>query len=75
MENLIIRQALPEDAPAIMELIIHLAEFEKMPHGPEINAKILEEDLRREAVLVKVAFHGTNCIGYVLHSHFPVLLY
>lgn len=63
----IIRQAVPEDAPAIMELIRHLAEFEKMSDGPEIGVETLQEDLKREAVFVKLAFHGIKCVGMVLY--------
>lgn len=67
MTDFIIRQALPDDAPAILELINDLAHFEQMPNGPKIGVDMLKEDLKRGAVYVKLAFHGIKCVGMVLY--------
>ncbi|KAI6238736.1 GCN5-related N-acetyltransferase domain containing protein [Aphelenchoides fujianensis] len=62
-----IRQATPEDAHFIAELIQELADFEKMPDGPQLTVENLADDLRREAVFVKLAFSGEKCAGMVLY--------
>ncbi|KAI6191062.1 N-acetyltransferase domain-containing protein [Aphelenchoides bicaudatus] len=50
-----------------MELIQSLADFEKMPEGPEIGVKTIHDDLQRGAVFVKLAFQGIKCAGMVLY--------
>ncbi|KAI6197648.1 hypothetical protein M3Y94_01250000 [Aphelenchoides besseyi] len=63
----IIRQAQPEDAHFIAELIQELADFEKMGDCPELTIEMLSEDLRRGAVYVKLAFSGEKCAGMCLY--------
>ncbi|KAI1731023.1 diamine acetyltransferase 2 [Ditylenchus destructor] len=52
-----IHVATPKDAASIRSLIQELADFEKMPDGPEISADQLAEDLKRGALHSFVAYH------------------
>ncbi|XP_076063903.1 thialysine N-epsilon-acetyltransferase-like [Oratosquilla oratoria] len=67
MEGIQIRAAERGDCPAICELIQELADYEKMPDGPKIDAKTLEEDGFGECPFYKcfVAV-DKKLIGYVL---------
>lgn len=67
MADFIIRQASPDDAPIILELVKDLAEYEKMPNGPKIGAETLADDLKRGAVYVKLAFSGKKTAGMTLY--------
>jgi GNAT superfamily N-acetyltransferase len=65
-----IRQATPEDAQLVMDLVQELADYEEMPNGPKITADHMKADLARGAVFVKLAFCGEECAGLTLY-YFP----
>ncbi|XP_071442719.1 thialysine N-epsilon-acetyltransferase isoform X2 [Hetaerina americana] len=44
MSKIIVREATKDDCVGIRSLIQELADFEKMPDGPQIDASVLEED-------------------------------
>ncbi|KAH7711061.1 GNAT domain containing protein [Aphelenchoides avenae] len=64
--DFMITKATPGDAQAIMGLIQELADFEKMPHGPQINAETVAADIKRNAVFGYVARQGEEVAGMAL---------
>ncbi|XP_069941962.1 thialysine N-epsilon-acetyltransferase isoform X2 [Cherax quadricarinatus] len=63
-----IREAKRKDCSGIRKLIQDLADYEKMPEGPQIDAKTLQEDSFGEMTFYKafVAEEADTLVGYVL---------
>lgn len=68
MFEITIRRARREDCEAIIALIQELADFEKMPDGPQIDHKTLERDGfdGQPLYLCNVATFDEKVIGYTL---------
>ncbi|XP_011647225.1 diamine acetyltransferase 2 [Pogonomyrmex barbatus] len=68
MSEIIIRKARREDCQAIITLIQELADYEKMPDGPQIDHKTLERDGFGEQPLYfcNVATSDEKIIGYAI---------
>ncbi|XP_011691503.1 PREDICTED: diamine acetyltransferase 2-like [Wasmannia auropunctata] len=68
MSEIIIRRARREDCKAIRALIQELADYEKMPDGPEINYDTLERDGfdGQPLYLCNVATSNEKVIGYTI---------
>ncbi|XP_046396866.1 thialysine N-epsilon-acetyltransferase [Ischnura elegans] len=73
MNNFIIREAVKEDCKEIRRLIQELADFEKMPNGPQIDTKVLEDDgFNSEhpifgCIVAEVDGENKEMIGYALY--------
>ncbi|XP_018307258.1 uncharacterized protein [Mycetomoellerius zeteki] len=68
MSEIIVRKARREDCEAIRTLIQELADYEKMPNGPEIDYKTLERDgfEGQPLYFCNVATSDEKIIGYTL---------
>jgi len=68
MSEIIIRKARREDCEAIRTLIQELADYEKMPDGPQIDYKTLERDGfdGQPLYFCNVATSNEKVIGYTL---------
>lgn len=64
-----IRQALPEDAHYVMDLIKLLAEYEKMPDQVKLDEETLTKDIKRDAVRVKLCFFQDKLAGMALYFY------
>mgnify|MGYP006280124601 CR=1 FL=1 len=68
-----IRRATPDDAPTLVQLILELAEYEKLRHEAEPDAEALRRQLapdaqpRCEALLAEA--EGGEAVGFALFFH------
>ena len=63
-----VRPAIPDDAEAIMALIIELAEFEQLRHQVTGTAELLAKHLGGDSPAIEglVAVQGQDLLGYAL---------
>ncbi len=70
MNKLVIRSAEKSDIPAILNLIIELAEYEKLSEQVKATEEILEENLfNRKFAEVLIAEYDNEIAGQVLFFH------
>lgn len=70
-DKLLIRKALPEDAPAILSLIMELAEYEKLIDEVKVTLNDLEKILHNKNSFVEIliADYEMTPVGYALYFH------